>query len=152
MSGVLRNLTNGFFKGAPYDIHPSCFIIVQFEFFQDWDAPQISGSAPRHDAFFDGGACRVHGILNASLLLLQLHLGGRAYLDYSHTSNKFRQALLQLFFIVIRRGLFGLHAELFDAGFDLAGLASAADNCGVVFIDDHFLGATEILQSQLLKL
>src|SRR5260370_37468917 len=65
VSGVLRNLTNGFFKGAPYDIHPSCFIIVQFESFQDWDAPQISGSAPSHAPFFDGGACRVHGIVNA---------------------------------------------------------------------------------------
>ena len=152
MSGVLCNLTNGFFKGTPYDIHASGFVIVQFEFFQDRDAAQISGSAPRHDAFFDSCARGVHGILNASFFLLQLHLGGRAYLDYSHSSNKLSQALLQLFLIVVRRGFFGLHAKLLDASLDLAGSTSAADDCSVVFIDDHLLGATEVLQVQILNL
>src|SRR6266404_2570538 len=111
----------------------------------------VSALKPKFSSF-DGGTCRVHGILNASLLLLPLRLGGRAYLDYRHTSNELGEALLQLFLVVLRSGLFGLHAELLDAGLDLAGLTSAADNCSVVFIDDHFLGATEILQTQLLKL
>src|SRR6266478_4393192 len=42
VAGVLCNLTDGFFKSTPYDIHAGGFIIVQFEFFQDWNAAQIS--------------------------------------------------------------------------------------------------------------
>ena len=77
-------------------------------------------AAAGDDAFLDRGARGVHGVLDASLLLLQLGLGRRAHFDHRHAAHQLGQALLQLFPVVVGGGFFDLSAELLDAAFDFA--------------------------------
>ena len=92
----------------------------------------------------------MHGVLDASLFLFQLGLSCRAYLDYGDAANQFGETLLELFLVVIRGGLFDLHAELLDSAFDLAGLAGARDDRRVVLVDRHFLGVAQVLNLYVL--
>jgi len=59
-------------------------------------------------AFFDRRLRGVHRILDASLLLLHLGLGGRADLDDRHAAHELRQPLLELLAVVIRRAVLDL--------------------------------------------
>src|SRR5881296_3790720 len=94
----------------------------------------------------------VHGVLDASLFLLQLCFGCRPHLDYRDAANQLGKTLLELFLVVIRGGLFDLHTELLNSAFDLAGLASARDDRRVVLVDGDLLGAAEVLELHILKL
>src|SRR3989442_5974081 len=94
----------------------------------------------------------VHGVLDASLFLLQLCFGCRPHLDYRDAANQLGKTFLELFLVVIRGGLFDLHTELLDSAFDLAGLASARDDRRVVLVDGHFLGVAQVLNLYVLKL
>jgi len=52
------------------------------------------GATAGHDALLDRGARRGDGVLDAVLLLLQLHLGGGADLDHGYAARQLGQALL----------------------------------------------------------
>src|SRR5438876_6709573 len=94
----------------------------------------------------------MHGVLDAGLFLLQLCFGCRPHLDYRDAANQLGQALLELFLVVVRGGLFDLRAELLDSAFDLAGLAGARDDRSVVLVDGHFLGLAQLLDLDVLEL
>ena len=78
------------------------------------------------------------------LLFLQLGLGGRADADDGYTTRQFCQAFLQLFAVVIAGGLIDLGPDLVDARLNRFLFALAADNRGVVFISDDFLGLAQV--------
>ena len=65
-----------------------------------------------HDALFDGSLGRLHGVLDAVLLLLELHLGGRADLDDRDTAGQLGEALLELLTVVVGVGVVDLGADL----------------------------------------
>src|SRR5207249_3849345 len=81
--------------------------------------------ATGHDALLDGGLGRLHGVLDAVLLLLELDLRGRPDLDDGHAAGQLGQALLQLLPVIVRVGLLDLGLDLVDAALDLLGRAPA---------------------------
>ena len=112
------------------------------------DGSQQCHTAAGDDALFDSRLGGVHGILDASLLLLHLALGGSANLDDGHTTDELGQALLQLLAIVVGAGLLDLIADLLDPAGDrlAAGLVvGVGDDGGVVLGDDDLLGLTQVL-------
>ena len=73
-------------------------------------------SAAGHDALFHGGLGRLHRVLDAVLLLLELDLGGRADLDDRHTAGQLGETLLELLTVVVGVGVLDLLLDLGDAG------------------------------------
>ena len=111
-----------------------------------------SNAAAGDDAFLDRRAGGVHGVLNASLLLLHLGLGCGADLDDGDAADQLGEALLELLAVVVGGGLVDLVADLLDAAFDGLGVALAFDDGGVVLVDGDALGAAEVLELHVLEL
>ena len=91
-----------------------------------------------------GSSLRVtHGILDAVLALLQLHLGGGTDLQDGHTAGELRQALLQLLAVVVGVSVLDLLADLLDATLQLLLGASTIDDGGVILGDNDLAGGTQ---------
>src|SRR5699024_11853098 len=71
-----------------------------------------SRSTTGDDALFDGGTSSGHGVFDAVLALLELHLGGGADLDDGDTAGELGQALLQLLAIPVGVGVLDFGADL----------------------------------------
>src|SRR5215210_3606605 len=69
-------------------------------------------AAAGNDAFLDRGAGRVHGIIDAVLLLLDFDLGRAADADDRDAAGELRQALLELLAVVVRGRLLDLRLEI----------------------------------------
>ena len=149
---VLGDLARGLFQGSLHDVDADRFIVLKLELFERRDAAQQSDAAAGNNAFLDRCAGGVHGVFDASLLLLQFRLGCRADFNDRYAADQLGETLLELFLVVVRGGIFDLGAELLDAAFDLAGLAGALDDRGVVLVDDHFLGAAEVFELHVFEL
>ena len=107
---------------------------------------QQSHAATGDDALFDGSLGVAHGVLDAVLALLELHLGGRAGLDDRNTAGQLGQALLQLLAVVVGVAVLDLGADLVDATGDLLGVTGALDDGGLVLGDDDLAGLAEQLE------
>src|SRR6266852_3530451 len=149
--GVLGDLAHGLFKRALYDVHPNGLIVVELELLQGRQAAQKSGAPTGDYAFLNCPGC-VHGVLDSSLFLFQLGLSRRTHLDDRNAADEFGQTLLQLFLVVVRCSLFDLRTKLFDSAFNRAALTGARDDCGVVFIYGHLLGAAQFFDFNVLEL
>src|SRR6202161_1500334 len=152
VSGVVNDLAHGLFESALHDVDANGFVIVQLELFECRDAATQRSAAAGNNAFLDSRACGVHGVLHTSLLFLQLGLGCCPHFNYGDAAYQLGQTLLQLFAVVIRRGVFHLRANLANAAFDLAGFPAAFNDRGVVLVDGDFLGAAEIFHLHVLEL
>ena len=108
------------------------------------DQEDLSHAAAGDDALFESGASGAQGVFNAVFLLFDLGLGGSTDFDHGHAAGQFGQTFLQLLAVEIGIGDLDLGLELVDAGFDLVELAGAVHDGGVVFVDDHFAGVTEL--------
>ena len=113
---------------------------------------QQRDAAAWQDAFLDGGAGRMHGIIDAILALLHLDLRRAADADYRDAAREFGQPLLELLAIVIRGGLLDLCLDLSNACLDFGLLAGAADDRGVLLVDHHLLGLAEHGERNVLEL
>src|SRR5258708_18281684 len=87
---------------------------MQLELLDRVEAAQERGAATGNDAFLDGCAGRVHGVLDASFLFLQLGLSGSANLNDRNAADQLGKALLELFLVVVGSGVFDLLADLLD--------------------------------------
>src|SRR5690606_32654686 len=67
------------------------------------------------DAFGDGGAGGVEGVLDALLLLLHLGLGGGADVDDGHAAGELGETLLELLLVVVGGGFLDLTTDLLHA-------------------------------------
>ena len=103
-------------------------------------------------AFLDRGLGRVHGVLDAVLLLLDLDLGGAADLDDRHAAGQLGQPLLQLLAVVVGGRLLDLRLDLRDAAVDVLLLAGAADDRRVLLVDPHPLGVAQHVERDVLEL
>ncbi len=77
-------------------------------------AADQSGPTTGHDALFDGGPGRRQGVLDAVLLLLELHLGGGPDADDGDTAGQLGQALLELLAVPVGVGVLDLALDLGD--------------------------------------
>ncbi len=109
-------------------------------------------AAARHDPFLDRGTSGVQRILDAGLLFLHLGLGGSADVNDGNTSGQLGEPLLKLLAVVVRGGLVDRRTDLGNAALDRVGLPLAVDDGGVVLVDHHPLGLTEIGQRGVLEL
>ena len=76
-------------------------------------------AASRHDAFFNGRLRRVHRIVDAILLFLDLDLGRTADADHRDPAGKFRQTLLELLLVIVGGGLLDLRLDLGNPALDV---------------------------------
>ena len=104
------------------------------------------------DAFLDGGAGRVHGVINAILALLHFDLRRAPDADHRDAACEFGQPLLELLAIVIRDGFLDLCLDLSNTRLDIALLASAVDDRGVLLIDHQLLGLAKHGERDILEL
>src|SRR5258705_7807228 len=151
-AGVEGDLTAGLFERPLHDAYTDRFVVVQLQLVDCVQAAQQRRAAAGNDAFLDSRAGCVHGVLNASLLFLQLGFGRSANLDDGNATDELGQPLLQLFAVVVGSGVFHLEADLLDAAFDFAGLAAAFDDGGVVLVNGALLGFAEVFCLAVLEL
>ena len=87
--------------------------------------PQQRDATAGDDALLDRRLGGADGVLDAVLLLLELHLGGRADLEDGHAAGQLGEALLELLAVVVRVGVLDLVLDLLDAALDVALVAGA---------------------------
>src|SRR6185437_12539024 len=113
---------------------------------------QQGDAAASHDAFFNSRAGCVQGVVNAVLLFLDFDLGRAADADNRDATGELGQTFLQLLLVVVRRGFLDLLLDLGNAALDLALLAGAVDDGGVLLGDRHLLGAAQHVEGHVLEL
>ena len=114
--------------------------------------PQQGHATAGHDALFDGRLGGGDGVLDAVLLLLELHLGGGADLDDGHAAGQLGQTLLQLLPVVVGVGVLDLGLDLVDAALDVVLGAGALDDGGLVLGDDDLAGPAQQVEGDVLEL
>src|SRR5690606_4958853 len=95
---------------------------------EDLDRVDQRGATTGDDALLDRGAGRGDGVLQAVLLLLQLHLGGGADPDHAHAAGQLREALLELLAVPVGVGGLDLGLDLGDATGHVLLVATAVDD------------------------
>ena len=81
--------------------------------------PHEGHAAAGHDALLDRSLRGGDGVLDAVLLLLELHLGGGTDLEDGHATGQLGEALLELLAVVVRVGVLDLVLDLLDATLDV---------------------------------
>ena len=122
LTRVFRDLAQRLFNGAAHDVHADLLVAVQLQAVQRGLRVDQRHAAARHNAFFDGRAGRVHGVLDARLLFFQFGFGRRADLHDGHAAGQFRQPLLQFLLVVVAFGVFDLALDLVDAALNGVGV------------------------------
>ena len=109
-------------------------------------------AATGHDTFLNGGAGCVQGVIHAVLALLDFDFGRPADFDDGDAACEFRKTFLQLFLVVIRRGVFDLRPDLRHASRDGVLVAAAVDDRRVILGDRDLLRRAEHVQRDVLEL
>mmetsp|Transcript_24962 Transcript_24962/g.43105 ORF Transcript_24962/g.43105 Transcript_24962/m.43105 type:complete len:411 (+) Transcript_24962:646-1878(+) len=78
--------------------------IARFEFLQLLRRVQKRHASARHDALLHGRSCGVQGVGDSVLLLRDLNLAGATDLQDGYASRQLREALLELFLLVLGGG------------------------------------------------
>src|SRR5207249_5216641 len=151
-SGVADDASQGLLHGAADDLDTDRFVAGDLHLPERLAGAKEGDAAARHDSFFDGSPGGVKRVLDARLLVLHLRLGRGSDLHYGHAAGQLRQPFLQLLLVVVRGGLLDLRPDLLDAPFDVALLAGAVDQRGVVLVDGDALAAAEVVDSDPLQL
>ena len=154
MPGVAGNHSSGLFEHALYDLRPSFQIAFKAlrEFLDGLLASKQRGASTGNNAFFNSGLRRSKSVFNARLDFLHFALCCGADADYGNATRHLRKTLLQFFLIVFGSRLIDLHLDLFDARFDGFLVPGPLNDGGVIFINHHFFGASEILHFYIFEL
>src|SRR5690606_33682455 len=99
---------------ATHDLDTDLLVTAQLELVERGLGPQQGYTTTRHDPLLDRSAGRVQRVLDPSLLLLHLGLGGRTDVDHGDTACQLGKPLLQLLTVVIRGALVDRGADLGD--------------------------------------
>ena len=86
------------------------------------------------------------------LLLLELHLGGGADLEDGHATRQLGEALLELLAVVVGVGVLDFGLDLGDAAGDVAAVAGAFDDGGLVLGDDDLAGLAQHVETDTIEL
>src|SRR5271157_4150445 len=151
-AGVANDLTQRLFERAAHDVGADLFVAFQLQGLDGITAAHQRDAAAGNDAFLHRSAGGVHRVFDAGLLLLHFGFGGRTDLDDGHAADELRQPLLQLLAVVVAGGLLDLAADFLHPAFDVAWLALALDDGGVVLVDGDLLGLAQIVHVNVLEL
>src|SRR5713226_1863608 len=150
---VLRDDPDRLLKCTADDVDAGLLVLLGApDLVEGLPAPQERDTAARHDALLDRGAGRVQRVLDPGLLVLHLDLSGRADIDHRDPARELREPLLQLFLVVLRRGLLDRRPDLADAALDVGPRALATDDRGIVLVDDDPLRVADIVEHRVLEL
>src|SRR5437016_14177811 len=150
VAGIGNDQPDGLFESALYYSYADLLVAFEFQLFKSRNGSQECDATAGDDTFVHSSTGRMHRVFDARLLLLHFRLGRGADLDDSHTADKLRQPLLQLFAIIVGSRLFNLNANLFHAPFYGRALTTAFDDGGVVLVDDDLFRRAEILNLHVL--
>src|SRR5438552_4162950 len=152
-TGIVCQRPSRVLDGAFDNVDTDALVIIgALDGFNGRDASQQCHATTGDDAFFDGRAGRMEGILDAGLALLHFGFSRGADVDDSHTTGELGQAFLELLAVVVGRGLFDLAADLIHAALDFGALAVAFDEGRVLFVHDDALDAAKVFQVEALEL
>src|SRR5690242_5616332 len=115
-------------------------------------AIEESHATARHNTLLDGGACRMHGVVDPVLAFLHLNLRSAADANDRNATSQFGQPLLQFLTVVVGRCLLDLGPDLCNTTLDLLFLAGTVDNCGVFLVDADLFGLAEHVQRDIFEL
>ena len=112
----------------------------------------VSGAAACDDSLFHSRSGRVESVLHTQLGFLHLSLGSSANADYRNAASQLRQSLLQLLTVEIRGGLLDLLADLGNSGVDVALLAKAVNDDGVLLLNLNGFCASQLIHGGFLQI
>src|SRR5436309_1257169 len=151
-AGVVRDPAQRLHDRLLHDLDAEALVVRNVELVEHRAGADERHAAARHDALLDRGPRRVERVLDARLLLLHLDLGRRPDAHDRHAADQLGEPLLELLAVVVRGGLLDLRPDLLDAALDVALLAGAAADGGVVLVDHAALAAPEVLERDVLEL
>src|SRR5205085_7115423 len=149
---VRAELTERLLERAAEDVHAGELVARGLDLVQRLDRVEKRDLTTRDHALFDTRTGCRERVLDAVLLLLELHLGGRADLDDGDAAGELGETLLELLLVEVAGGLFDLSFVLLDARHDLFLLAVAFDERGVVLVRRDAACAAEILDRRRVEL
>ena len=121
---ILGDLADRGLKRPEHDVDAGLDVcIVAAELADRRLGAQQRDAAAGHDAFLDRRLGRVHRVVDAVLLLLDLDLGRTADADDRHAAGELGQPLLQLLLVVVGGRLLDLRLDLGDPALDVLLLA-----------------------------
>src|SRR5579871_114701 len=151
-AGVLGDHAQRLGDGALHDVDADLLVAFGLDLLQARSATGQRHAAAGDDSLFHGCAGRVHRIFHAGFLFLHFGFGRSADFDHGYATDQLRQPLLQLLAVIVAGGLVDLAANFLHATFDLAVLAFAFDDGGVVLVDGDLLGLAEVGHLNVLEL
>ena len=150
-AGVVGNLANGLFDSAHDDIFTKFLLAWKIQSFKSLEAANIGNTTTRNNSFLNSCSSCIQGILNAGFFLFHLNLGGSTNIDNCNAADQFSKPFLQFFTIVVRRAFLCLGANLFDAGSQFLMVSAAINDCGVIFVNNDFLGSSKIIYCDIFQ-
>ena len=152
-AGVLDNHAQGLLDGAADDLDAEFLVLVLgLDVVEALSGADEGGAATGDDAFLDGCAGGVQGVVEAVFLLLHLDLRSGADVDDGNAAGQLGEALLELLAVIVAGGLLNLGFDLTHAGLDHLAVALAADDGGGVLVDGDFLALAEHAEVGVLEL
>src|SRR4029434_7387087 len=138
--------------GATHNLQAGLLIAFQFERVEHLLRADEGYATARDNALFDAAAGRMKSSLNTRLLFLHLGFGRSTHVDHGDTARQLGEALLELLAVVVGGGFLDLTANLAYATLMVRLLAGTFDDGRVLLVDGHALGATEIIERDVLEL
>src|SRR5580704_315583 len=152
-AGILGDLAHRRFQRPEHDIDAGLdIVIVVGDAANGLLGTQQRDAAARDDPLLDRGAGRIERVLDAVLFLLHLDFGCAADADHRDAAGELGEPLLELLAVVVGRRLLDLRLDLADARLDVALLAGAVHDRGLLLFDDHLLGPAEHRDRHVLEL
>src|SRR6185503_4193579 len=152
LARVRRELTERLLESTTEDVHAGLLVAGGLDRVERLDRVEKRDLTAGDHALLDAGAGGRERVLDAVLLLLELHLGGRADLDDGDAAGELRETLLELLLVEVAGGLFDLCLDLFHAGHDLFLRAVALDERRLVLVGRDTTRATEVLDRRRVEL
>src|SRR5262245_3551462 len=151
-AGVLDDQLDRRPAGPDHDVVPDLLVVAEALRLQPVGCEEQGHTAAREDALLIGCPGRVHGVLDAGLLLLHLALGRPADVDLGHPAGQLGDPLRQLLPVVVAGGLVQLLLDRGNPGLDRVLRPLALDHGRVVLVDLHLLGPAEVGDLDVLEL
>src|SRR2546428_5960060 len=152
LAGIRDQLAEGLLESAAEDVHAGLLVALGLDLVERLDRVQERHLTAGDHALFDARTGGRERVLDAVLLLLELHLGGRADLDDGDAAGELRETLLELLLIEVAGGLLDLRLDLLDAPHDLVLLPVALDERRLVLVRRDAACATQVLDRRRVEL